>query len=153
MADQWNKYMIPGGTEPVYIRGQAKYCKLGAPDQWGKNSIRVYPDTESMNKVHKLISDGVKNKLTKDDDGYSITFSRPMSIKTKTKGEVLLEPVVVTDEEDHILEDKFIADGTDVTVKLETYGGRSPTGFGSYKAARLAQIKIHGKKADRKIPF
>jgi hypothetical protein len=145
---------VKGGTQPVFLRGLAKYSKLGASlDQFGKNSIRIYPDTNSMNAIHKLISEGIKNKLNKDDDGYSITFSRPMFIKTKSKGEVLLEPVIVTDEEDIVLEDKYIEDGTEITIKLETYGGKSPTGFGSYKAARLAQVKIHGKKAARTIPF
>lgn len=137
----------------MFLRGTAKYSKLGALDQWGKNSIRIYPDTESMNKVHKLISEGVKNKITKDDDGYSVTFSRPAVIKTKTKGEVILEPVIVTDENDVIQEDKYIEDGTEITLKLECYGGPSPSGFGSYKAARLAQVKIHGKRAARPIPI
>src|SRR5882672_6797440 len=143
--------MVKGGAQPVLIRGQAKYAKLGVPDQWGKNSIRIYPIQEDMPKIHKLISEGIKNKLTKDEDGYSITFSRPEKLKTKTRGEILLEPVIITDDEDHIQEDKFIADGDDITIRLHTYGGKSPSGYGLYKAARLDQIKVHGKKANRPI--
>jgi hypothetical protein len=144
---------VKGGTSPVYIRGLAKFAKLTHPDQFNKHSIRIYPNQETMPAVHKLISEGVKNRLAHDDDGYSVTFSRPIKIETKTKGEVLLPPLIVTDEEDHILDDKVIPDGTDVTIKLECYGGRNPIGLGTYKAARLAQIKIHGKKAERSIPI
>lgn len=147
-------YAVKGGSDPVFVRGLVKFAKLGAPDQWGKNSVRIYPNQETMPRVHKLISEGIKNSLTRDDDGqYSIVFSRPKTIKTKTKGEVELEPVIITDENDMISDDSYLPDGTECTLKLETYGGRSPTGFGSYKAARLAQIKVHGKRAERTIPI
>lgn len=144
-----------GGTGPVLIRGRAKFAKLTNLDQWGKWSCTIFPDQESMPKVHKLISEGVKNKLRQEEngDGYCITFSRPGKIKTKTKGEVDMDPVIVEDSEGHIMSSPYVEDGSDITMKLETYGGRSGSGFGTYKAARLQAIKIHGMKADRPIPF
>ena len=148
-----SRYLVKGGSDPVFLRGTAKYAKLTKLDQWGKWSCSIYPDEESMPKVHKLISEGVKNKLNKDEDGYRITFSRPAVIMTKTKGDIELEPVVVEDAEGNVVTDPFVEDGADITMKLECYGGASPAGRGTYKAARLAGIKLHSKKADRPIPF
>lgn len=130
-------------SEMVTIRGTAKFGNVHRLDQWGKRSCAIYPDQQSMAKVHKLISEGIKNKINKDDDGYKITFSRPERIKTKTRGDVELEPVRVTDKEGNNVSNQQIPDGSDITMTLETYGGKSPTGFGTYKAARLAEIKIH----------
>jgi len=144
-------WLVKGGNEDVLIKGTAKYAKLGNLDQWGKWSCAIYPDQESMVKIHKLISEGVKNKIRKDDDGYVITFSRPAKIKTKSKGEVDMAPVIVENDEGILLDTKFIEDGAEVTMKLETYGGKSPTGFGNYKAARLLAIRVHGMKSARPI--
>lgn len=141
MSTTPDRFLVKGGTDPVEIRGTAKYSKLMAVDMYGKHSLTIYPDQESMNRVHKLISEGVKNKIRKDDDGYCITFSRPTTIKTKTKGEVALDPVRVVDKNNRILSDKAIPDGEDITMTLECYGGKSPTGFGTYKAARLLSVK------------
>src|SRR6266852_3378622 len=131
MAEVHPRFLVKGGTNPaIFISGQCKYAKLMSLDQWGKWSCSIYPDQESMIKIHKLISEGVKNKLNKDDDGYRITFSRPAKLKTKLKGEVDIDPVQVMDAEDYVLTDKIIPDGEDIIMKLETYGGKSPTGFG-----------------------
>lgn len=135
----------------MFLRGTAKFSKLTNLDVWGKWSCTIYPDQESMVKVHKLIADGIKNKIRKDDDGYCITFSRAAKINTKSKGEVDMSPVEVTDENDMIIKDKFVQDGSDITMKLDTYGGPSASGFGLYKAARLSAIKVHGIKATRPI--
>ncbi len=143
---------VKGGNDAVLLKGTAKFAKLTNLDQWGKWSCCIYPDQESMIKVHKLISEGVKNKISKDDDGYKIVFSRPKFIKTKLKGEVEMDPVLVENDEG-ILTDKFIPDGAEITMKLETYGGKSPTGFGNYKAARLQAIRVHGVKSARPIPL
>jgi len=138
---------VKGGNAPVEIRGIAKFAKLSEPDMWNKYSCRISPDQPSMAKVHKLISEGIKNKITKDETGeYSIVFSRPVKIKTKDKGEVLLDPVILVYEDGERLSKRFVPDGSDITMKLEIYGGKSPTGFGVYKAARLFKITVHGEK-------
>jgi hypothetical protein len=147
----FNKFAVKGGTDPVLLRGTAKYAKLAKLDQWGKWSCSIYPDAESMNKVHKLISEGIKNKLVKDDDGYRITFSRPAEIKLKSGVMSALDPVTVEDDEGFKVDKPFVEDGSTITMKLETYGGPSPTGFGSYKAARLQGVKVHGMKVSRTI--
>lgn len=148
-----DRYLVRGGSDSVLLRGTAKFAKLTATDQWDKWSCTIYPDQESMVKVHKLISEGIKNRIRKDDDGYCITFSRPAKIKTKTKGEVDLDPVKVETQEGHLMDSPYIEDGTDITMKLETYGGKSGSGFGLFKAARLAAIKVHGTKPTRPVPF
>jgi hypothetical protein len=144
--------MFPA-NEAVILRGTAKYAKLTGLDQYGKWSCCIYPDEESMQKIHKLKSEGVRNDLRHDDDGYCVTFSRPAVIKTKAKGDIPLDPVKVYDHEDHTLDGGYVEDGADITMKLETYGGKSPTGYGTYKAARLVAIKVHGVKPTRPIPL
>lgn len=147
------KWLVKGGAnQTIYLSGKARYAKLVSLDQWGKWSCCLYPDQDSQAKIHKLISEGVKNKLSHDEEGYRITFSRPAVIKTKTRGDIPLDPVEVTDADDYVMQDKMIPDGEDITMKLETYGGKSPSGYGTYKAARLAGIKRHGMKSSRPIP-
>lgn len=154
MSEIANRFFTKGGCDPVIIRGTAKYAKLGSLDQWGKYSCCIYPDQESQTKIHKLISEGIKNKFRKDDEGqYCITFSRPEKIKVGTKGETVLPPVVVENAEGHVIKETYIEDGADITMKLECYGGKNPTGFGNYKAARLAGIRLHEKKAARSTPL
>lgn len=137
------RWEVKGGTDPVYVTGKARWAKLINPDpQYEKWAITVYPINEDMPKVHKLISDGIKNTLKKDDDGYYITFSRPIRIKLRTGMTKPMDAPVVIDADGSVFS-SAIGDGSDVTVKLDTYGGPGPGGRGSYKAARLAAVRIN----------
>lgn len=130
-------------TEAVYISGKARYARTINPDPvYEKWSIAIYPPQSEMPKVHDLLNKGIRNKLKKDDDGYFITFSRPLKIKLRNGQVKPMEGPKVIDKDGKIITD-FIGDGSDVTVKLETYGGPGPGGKGSYYAARLQGIKVN----------
>lgn len=146
------KWLVRGGNAPVSLHGTARYAKLSSPDQFGKFSCSIYPDQESMVKVHKLISEGVKNRLNKDDEGYRITFSRPPSIKTKTRGDIDIGPVWVKDENARDIDTSYVDDGAEITMLLETYGGPSGSGRGLYKAARLVGITVHNVTDKNPLP-
>jgi len=124
-----------------FLQGKVKWCNtkhLGKFNKWG---ITLYPDAPSLQKVNKLIEEGIKNELKKDEDGYYISFSRPPEIKRKDGYKSALGPPSVIDKEGHAF-DGNIGPGSDVGVKLETYSGPTPGG-GRYKAARFSGLKIY----------
>ena len=144
VLDDRSRFRVMGGVEPVYITGKCKYARLSNPDPvYEKWSIAVYPaDQADLDKIKKLKEEGIKNELKKDDDGYYMTFSRPLKIKRKTGQVQPMEAPVVTDKEGVIVTE-MLGNGSDVTIKLETYGGAGPGGFGRYKAARLAAVRVN----------
>lgn len=141
--EEEKKEYVSRGTIPVYITGKCKYARTKKPDEkYEKWTITVYPDETSMKEVYKLIDEGIKNKLRKDEDGYNISFGRPTFIRSKKGPDIPLAAPIVMNKDGVVIED-LIGDGSDVTVKLETYGGPGPRGVGRYKAARLAAIRIN----------
>lgn len=137
-----NKFRTP--KEFIYITGKCKFARTVNPDptyeKWG---ITIWPkDNVELNKLNKLKSDGVRNELKKDDDGYYMSFSRPIKIRTRAGKIIPLEAPVVIDPEGVVFND-YIGNGSDVTIKLETYGGPGPGGIGKYYAARLESVRIN----------
>jgi len=110
----------------------------------------LYPDTKSLEAIRELQTQGVKNQLKKDDDGYHMTFSRPFEKEIKDKNgttrKIGFTPVQVLDNQ-NLPFDGLIGNGSDVTVKLEVYTHGTPGG-GKAKAARLYAIKV-----DNLVPY
>lgn len=128
--------------EHIYLSGKCKWCRTQTPDEYFKWKITLWPDAESMVKVNKLKEEGIKNILKKDEDGYYITFNRPTSVMRKGKV-VGMEPPIVLNKEGTAPLMELVGNGSDVTVKLEIYGGKVPTGMGSYKAARFLSVRVN----------
>src|SRR5712671_946896 len=77
-------------TDYVFLQGKTKWFRPNAPNEWGKWTHVLYPNEESLNKIRDLQTStdkttGIKNILKKDEDGYSITLSRPTSKTIKGK--------------------------------------------------------------------
>lgn len=124
----------------IYLKGKAKWARLQQPDpQYNKYNIVLYPDDESLNKIRDLQAEGIKNVVKKDDEGYNVNFSRPASKLIRGKVVGFEKPTVV--DADGNLIDVRLGNGSDVTLKIEVYGGKAPTG-GSYKAARLEAVRV-----------
>lgn len=134
-------------TEHVYIKGKLSWVKFQHPDEWGKWKVTVHPNSESLEKIRELQTEGVKNVLKKDDDGYFTTFSRPTQKMIKGKVQGLAPPVVLQSDGVTPLTGVLVGNGSDGVVKLEVYSHGTPGG-GKAKAARLLSIKI-----DNLIPF
>lgn len=144
-------------VEFIKLQGKSRYSRLIHPDEMSNAwQITLYPTPESLEIIRSLQAEGIKNKMRKDDDGYHMRFSRPTSKKYRDKSGLErtfgLEPpeVVIRDETDPLgykpFRD-FIGDGSDVTLKLEVYGHRTPSG-GTAKAARLLGVMV-----DTLVPY
>jgi hypothetical protein len=130
-----------GFTEFVFLRGKVKWCRPDKVNEWGKWSTVLYPDAESLEKVRELQAQGIKNVVRKDEDGYNVSFSRPMS--REIKGKVIgMTPVDVFEADGKTpLRQANIGNGSDVIIKLEVYGHATPGG-GKAKAARWLSMAV-----------
>ena len=136
-----------GNSEDVYVKGKISWVRHITPNKWDKWSVTLHPDAESLEKIRDLQSEGIKNVIKKDDDGYYVAFSRPTTIELR-KGQVTgVTPPVVTHVDGTPMEGVAIGNGSDGIVKLEVYTHPTPNG-GRAKAARWAALRI-----DNLIPF
>ena len=134
-------------TEYVFIQGKISWLKNTVPDEWGKWKVTIHPNAESLEKIRELQTEGIKNVLKKDDDGYYTTFSRPTQKMIKGKVIGFAPPEVLQADGKTPLTGILVGNGSDGTVKLEVYSHGTPGG-GKAKAARLLSIKV-----DNLIPF
>jgi hypothetical protein len=130
----------------LYVQGKGSWIKAIQPNQWDKWSMTLHPTQESLEKLRELQGKGMKNTIKKDDDGWFINFSRPVSRIIKGKIQTMAPPVVM-DKDNKPLEGTKIGNGSDVTVKLEVYEHSTPGG-GKAIAARWESVRI-----DNLIPF
>jgi hypothetical protein len=135
-----------GKTEIVYIQGKASWFRAKQPNQWNKYSVQIHPNAEGLEKIRELQSRGLKNTIKKDDDGYFVNFTRPVSKEYKTGKIQTFAPPTVTDKDGNIFEGQ-VGNGSDVTLKLEVYEHATPAG-GRAVAARWASARI-----DTLVPF
>lgn len=128
-------------TTNVIVHGKVRWCFTRKLDQNGEWSTQFYPNAESLEIINGLIKDGIKNQLKKDDDGYYIRFRRHPQKQGKDGRIIQFDPPETLNADGTVCTD-IIGDGSDVTLRLEVYGGKSPFGGGTYKAARLGGIKV-----------
>lgn len=129
-------------NEEIYVRGKTKFAFVNRLNQFGKWVVGIYPDNESLGKIKKLVEEGIKNELKKDDDNqYWIAFSRPPDKTDRQGRKFSLNPPVVVDKDGRAFSGG-IGNDSDVALKLEVYGGKTPIGT-PYKAARLGGVKIY----------
>ena len=133
-------------TEHIFLQGKSKWTRVDHPDQYGAYSTVLYPNAASMKKIYELKERGLLNVIKKDEDGEYITFKRPTqkTINGKVRG---FTPPECLDAQGNKLK-AFIGNGSDVTVKLEVYGYKSPLGGKEGVAARLDSIRV-----DNLVPY
>jgi hypothetical protein len=128
-------------TEYVLISGKLSWVNTNRPNKFGKWAVTVHPDSESLEKVRELQAQGMRNVLSKDDDGWKVTFSRPTSITIRDKVQGLQPPEVIGP--DNVpLTGQQIGNGSEGVVKLEVYPHRVPNSDKKAKAARLLAVKV-----------
>lgn len=126
----------------VIVHGKARWCFTRKLDQNGEWSVDFYPNAESRLVIEGLIKDGIKNQLKKDDnDEYHIRFRRHPQKQGKDGRVIQFDPPETLNADGTLCTD-IIGDGSDITLRLEVYGGKNPFGSGTYKAARLGGIKV-----------
>jgi hypothetical protein len=115
-----------------------KWLRPKQLNPWGNWSVQLYFDPESLETFNKLRSEGLRNDLRKDEDGYFANFSRPSSkvIRGRT---VLFDPPVVIDNDGKPLTED-VGNGSMGTLKLMVY----PFNFMNKSgiAARWEAVKV-----------
>lgn len=130
-------------SENIIVSGKARWAFTRKLDQFGDWSIVLYPNPESLVTIQGLVKDGIKNVLKKDEvtNEYYMKFKRAPQ-KEKRDGTVFqLEPPESLNADGTVCSE-IIGDGSDVSIRLEVYGGKAPFGGGNYLAARFGGVKV-----------
>ena len=133
-------------TEYIYIQGKVSWLKARMTNQWNKYSVQIHPNPEGLEKIRELQGEGLKNMLKKDEDGYFVTFSRPVSKEFKSGKIITYSPPEVFDKDGNPF-DGPVGNGSDATLKLEVFQHDTPGG-GRAKAARWVSARI-----DNLVPY
>lgn len=116
--------------------------KPSDPDkyQW---KVMLRPNQESMMKILDLQAKGCKNKLGKDDRGYTVNFNRPTERRNTRTGAILekFEPPKVFKSDGVTPMTDLIGNGSKGKVTVEVYEHNAPNG-GKAHAARLHSITV-----------
>lgn len=130
-------------TSTVYLSGKAKWAHTGKPDKYDKYSVVLYPDTDSLEKIHELKkTPAILNDLKKDEDGYNIKLSVPPN--QNIAGKIVVHKIDVLKPDGMPLTEALIGNGSDITVKCEVYTYRQGKG----RAIRPKSIRV-----DNLVPF
>lgn len=141
---------MAGKTEYIPVSGKVKWFRHIKPDtKYDPPRWRhvMYPVQESLNTIRDLQSEGVKNILHKDEDGFFINWSRPTQIKINGEYRGLAPPMVTLGDEKTPYQGN-VGNGSDVTTVLEVYKHRVPNSQKMAKAARWLSSRI-----DNLVPF
>lgn len=137
------------GKEYHFFSGKGKWVRTTAPDPWGNWKTDLYFNQESLDRYRQLHAEkGLMNRINKDDDGYYVTFKRPIE-KQRRDGKKFgfAPPEVLHSDGTTPLRDTLVGNGSDITVKIELYNYNKPGGGKGY-ATRLEAIRV-----DNLIPF
>lgn len=139
-------------TEFMYLRGKASWVRNQTLNEWGKWSMCLHPDEESLNKIYELKKEGLKNDVKKDDDGYYVYLSRLPTIRAKNRDIALKAPEIfdgtrpMPDGQGYAPLTALVGNGSDVVVKMEVYGFTHTGRKG--KAMRWASMRV-----DNLVPY
>lgn len=133
-------------AENIFIQGKVSWFRPKVPNKWNKWSVQIHPDDKSLELIRELQAKGVKNQLKKDDDGYFLAISRPVTKETAAGRILSFKPVEVFDADGKPY-DGNVGNGSDATLKVEVYEHGTPGG-GKAKAMRWVSARI-----DNLIPF
>lgn len=142
-------------SEEVYLKGKTKWFWHNKLDKYNKWSHRLYPDTDSLEKVRELQTQGVKNTIKKDEDGWYVNLTRSPTIKKKTAlGEtsIAMEPPKVVDKDGQPYMG-FVGHGSDVTTKMYVYEHRTPAPPGSTIPGKAKAMRWDASRIDNLVPY
>jgi hypothetical protein len=92
-------------------------------------------------------AEGIKNDIKKDEDGYYVTISRPVSRVYNGKATPFSPPTVIN--KDGVPFKGDVGNGSDITTKVEVYRYRVPTGKDKWGTA----IRWVSSRIDNLIEF
>ncbi len=133
-------------SEHIYLQGKVAWFRPKIPNKWNKWSVQIHPDDKGLEIIRDLQAKGLKNQLKKDDDGYFLNVSRPVTKETAAGRILSFKPVEVFDANNQPY-DGNVGNGSDATLKVEVYEHGTPGG-GKAKAMRWVSARI-----DNLVPF
>lgn len=132
-------------AKEIFLKGKAKWVHTARPDmKYGKYSMVLYPDEDSLNKIKELkdATPGILNTLKKDDEGYCMKFScDPQKV---IAGKMQVFTVSVVKPDGNPLTEALVGNGSDVTIKLEWY---------TYRKGEGAAVRLKAIRVDNLVPF
>lgn len=137
-------------TRYEFVSGKMSWVRLVKPDTafepaW---TVTIHPDSESLEKIRDWQSEGLKNVIKKDDDGYYTRFKCLVSRRRKDGTQWTFEPPKVVDKDGRPMDGSVVGNGSDGTLKLEVYEYTAPGGAGKSIAARLVGVRV-----ENLVPF
>lgn len=128
----------------IELKGKLMWCRLVDLNRYGKWSLDLYPDHDSLEKLRELQAEGVKNVIKKDDDGYHVQISRPATVEF-SKGVVqsVTPPRVRDKDKQPLPSNVLVGNGSDGIVAVEVYTHRVPNSEKRAKAMRLYGVEVH----------
>lgn len=131
-------------TKEVFFKGKAKWAHTGRPDKYGKYSVVLYPDPESLEiiKGMKENKPTILNELKKDDDGYHIKLS--CDPNKNIGGKVVAFSVAVMHPDGRPLTESLIGNGSDITCKCDHY---------TYRKGEGAALRLKAIRVDNLVPY
>lgn len=135
--------MAPGKSTPEVFFGKGRWCKLFTPSQYDKFSLEFYPDDDSLSRLLELKKRGIRNVISKTEDGYKVTLSRASQIKVEGKLRANTPPLVVDNEGKPWNPAVAIGNDSDLAVRVIVREYKLPMGQkGMGIALRLDGVKV-----------
>jgi hypothetical protein len=129
-------------TRFEYVQGKLSWVRVVKPDNtYSCWMATIHPTAESLDKIRDWQSEGMKNVLKKDDDGYFTKFRCPVSRQRKDGTVWAFTAPTVINKDGQPMDGSVIGNGSDGTLKLEVYEHPTPGG-GKAIAARLVGVKV-----------
>lgn len=129
-------------TRFEYVSGKLSWVRVVKPDlTYNCWTVTLHPDAASLEKIREWQSEGLKNQVKKDDDGWYVKFRCNVSRERKDGSIWTFEAPRVVDKDGRPMDGSIIGNGSDGTIKLEVYEHPTPGG-GKAIAARLVGVKV-----------
>lgn len=125
-----------------YLKGKSRWAHVTTPNKYGKWAVDLCLDNDSVSKVLQWKKDGIQNVISKDDDGYWVTISRPTTYKTRTGETVGMSPPSVLNSDGTVFTGTRIGNGSDLTVKVELRSFKVPVSGNPGMSMRLAGVRV-----------
>lgn len=147
-------------TEYVFFKGKGSWVNPHKINQWGKYAMVLHPDQESLATFKAMQEEkGIKNSLSKDDDGWYFRLTRNSEITVRGK-KVGLSPPEVFDGSRPLPDGGFapltvaVGNGSDVVVKAEVYNYTIPGSAGKKGwAMRWLSVRVDNLNPYQKSHF
>src|ERR1700753_3499829 len=116
-------------TRTEYVQGKLSWVKVVKPDlTYNCWTATIHPTPDSLEKIREWQSEGLKNQIKKDDDGWYTKFRCQVSRERKDGTIWTFEAPKVVDKDGRPMDGNTIGNGSDGTIKLEVYEHGTPGG-------------------------